>query len=180
MSTGPTVEQSPDAEQQPAAEQGLATDQVPGAEQAALSADWGGERRVRSTTTGPKLGPMGWLRWGWRQLTSMRTALVLLFLLAVAAIPGSVLPQRGTSDLEVNNWIDRNPGAAPLLDRLGFFDVFASPWFSAIYILLFVSLIGCVLPRIGAHWRSMRAPTPPAPRRLDRLAGARYLDGGRR
>jgi len=180
------VEQSPDAEQRPAAQQGPAADQEPGAdqatgaEQAALSADWGGERRVRSTTSGPKLGPMGWLRWGWRQLTSMRTALVLLFLLAVAAIPGSVLPQRGTSDLEVNNWIDRNPGAAPLLDRLGFFDVFASPWFSAIYILLFVSLIGCVLPRIGAHWRSMRAPTPPAPRRLDRLAGARTwtVDGG--
>jgi cytochrome c biogenesis protein len=42
-----------------------------------------------------------------------------------------------------------------------------------VYILLFVSLIGCVLPRIGAHWRSLRSPTPPAPGRLDRLAGAR-------
>ncbi len=50
--------------------------------------------------------------------------------------------------------------------------MFTSPWFSAVYLLLFISLIGCVLPRIGAHWRSMRAPTPPAPRRLDRLAGA--------
>ena len=28
------------------------------------------------------------LRWGWRQLTSMRTALILLLLLALAAIPG--------------------------------------------------------------------------------------------
>ena len=161
MSTGPTVEQ-------PA-----------GTAPQALTADWGGERRVRSTPSGPKLGPIGWLRWGWRQLTSMRTALVLLFLLAIAAIPGSLVPQRGTSDLDVNTWIEQNPGMAPLLDRLGFFDVFASPWFSAIYILLFVSLIGCVLPRIGAHWHSMRAPTPPAPRRLDRLAGARtwVVDG---
>jgi len=33
----------------------------------------------------------------WRGLTSMRTALVLLFLLAVAAIPGSVLPQRAVN-----------------------------------------------------------------------------------
>jgi len=34
----------------------------------------------------------GWLRWGWRQLTSMRTALILLFLLALAAVPGSIIP----------------------------------------------------------------------------------------
>ena len=140
---------------------------------AALGSDWGSARRRRATPAGPQLGPVGWLRWAWRQLTSMRTALVLLFLLAVAAIPGSLLPQRGTGDLAVNDWIAANPGVAPLVDRLGLFEVFTSPWFSAIYILLFVSLIGCVLPRIGAHWRSMRSPTPPAPRRLDRLTGAR-------
>jgi cytochrome c biogenesis protein len=140
---------------------------------AALGSDWGASRRRRATPTGPRLGPVGWARWAWRQLTSMRTALILLFLLAVAAIPGSVLPQRATDPLAVNDWISRNPGSAPVLDRLGMFDVFASPWFSAVYILLFVSLIGCVLPRIGAHWRAMRQPTPPAPRRLDRLAGSR-------
>src|SRR5262249_55552401 len=33
-------------------------------------------------------------RHAWRRLTSMRTALVLLFLLALAAVPGSLLPQR--------------------------------------------------------------------------------------
>ena len=142
------------------------------ADAAVLGSDWGSARRRRTTGMGPRLGPVGWLRWGWRQLTSMRTALVLLFLLALAAIPGSVLPQRGTDPLAVNEWLDANPGLAPVLDRLGFFDVFTSPWFSAVYILLFVSLVGCVLPRIGAHWRAMRQPTPPAPRRLDRLPGA--------
>ena len=140
-------------------------------EQLALTADWGASRRVRAA--GPRLGPVGWLRWIWRQLTSMRTALVLLLLLALAAIPGSVLPQRPNDPLAVNAWIERNPRTAPTLDRLSLFDVFSSPWFAAIYLLLFVSLIGCVLPRVGAHWRSMRAPTPPAPRRLDRLPGAR-------
>ncbi len=139
---------------------------------AALSADWGAARRRRTTGMGPRLGPVGWLRWGWRQLTSMRTALVLLFLLALAAIPGSVLPQRGTDPIAVADWIEGRPGLGATLDRYGFFDVFVAPWFSAIYLLLFVSLIGCVLPRIAAHWRAMRQPTPPAPRRLDRLAGA--------
>ncbi len=137
-----------------------------------LSSDWGGGRRVRATPAGPKLGPGGWARWAWRQLTSMRTALVLLVLLAVAAIPGSLLPQRGTNELDVNAWIERNPGPAPVLDRLGLFDVFSSAWFVSVYVLLFLSLLGCVLPRIAAHWRSMLAPTPPAPRHLGRLAGA--------
>ncbi|MDX2294928.1 cytochrome c biogenesis protein ResB, partial [Streptomyces roseofulvus] len=45
--------------------------------------------------TSPRLGVIGWLRWSWRQLTSMRTALVLLLLLAIAAVPGSIVPQRG-------------------------------------------------------------------------------------
>ncbi|MEP7024485.1 MAG: cytochrome c biogenesis protein ResB, partial [Actinomycetota bacterium] len=44
---------------------------------------------------GPRLAAMGWLRWTWRQLTSMRTALILLFLLALASVPGSVIPQEG-------------------------------------------------------------------------------------
>jgi cytochrome c biogenesis protein len=117
----------------------------------------------------PPLGTAGLLRWMWRQLTSMRTALVLLFLLAVASVPGSVLPQRGGNPQRVEQWITENPTLGPWLDRLGFFDVFASPWFAAVYLLLFISLIGCVLPRIGQHWRAMRTPPPTAPRRLLRL-----------
>ena len=97
------------------------------------------------------------VRWSWGQLTSMRTALALLFLLALAAIPGSVLPQRASDPLAVQDWIETHPGIAPTLDRLGAFETFSAPWFSAIYLLLFVSLIGCVLPRIAAHWQAMRA-----------------------
>ena len=42
----------------------------------------------------PALGPIGMMRWAWTQLTTMRTAMVLLMLLAVAAVPGSLFPQR--------------------------------------------------------------------------------------
>ncbi|MBI1350437.1 MAG: cytochrome c biogenesis protein ResB [Actinomycetales bacterium] len=120
----------------------------------------------------PPLGTTGLLRWLWRQLTSMRTALILLFLLALASVPGSVLPQRGANPQRVSEWITNNPTMGPILDRLGFFDVFASPWFAAVYLLLFISLIGCVLPRIGQHWKAMRTPPPAAPRRLLRLPAA--------
>ncbi len=117
----------------------------------------------------PPLGGVGFVRWCWRQLTSMRVALILLFLLAIAAIPGSVLPQRGTDPIRVNEWIEGNPTWGPLLDRLGFFDVYAAPWFAAVYLLLFVSVIGCVLPRTRLHWRALRSEPPPPPRHLDRM-----------
>nr|BFE77300.1 cytochrome c biogenesis protein ResB [Actinoplanes digitatis] len=109
------------------------------------------------------------LRNSWRQLTSMRTALVLLFLLAVAAIPGSVLPQRAVNAEKVAGYFREHPDLAPFLDRLGGFDVYASPWFAAIYLLLFTSLVGCVVPRLLEHLRALRTVPPDAPRRLERL-----------
>ncbi|MET0493673.1 MAG: cytochrome c biogenesis protein ResB [Actinoplanes sp.] len=109
------------------------------------------------------------LRNSWRQLTSMRTALVLLFLLAVAAIPGSVFPQRAVNVENVAGYYREHPQLAPVLSRLGFFDVYASPWFAAIYLLLFTSLIGCVVPRLRDQIRSLRTKPPEAPRRLERL-----------
>ncbi|NLU80169.1 cytochrome c biogenesis protein ResB [Micromonospora sp. HNM0581] len=109
------------------------------------------------------------LRNSWRQLTSMRTALVLLFLLAVAAIPGSVLPQRGVNPEDVRDFYTANPDLAPLLDRVGAFEAFSSVWFSAIYLLLFTSLIGCITPRLRDHVRALRARPPAVPKRLERL-----------
>ena len=124
---------------------------------------------TRVEAVAPPLDSQGFLRWAWRQLTSMRVALILLFALAVASVPGSILPQRGNNPLLVDEWIDQQPTLGPLLDRLGFFDVYGAPWFAAIYLLLFVSLIGCVLPRVGHHWKAMRTPPPIAPRNLDRM-----------
>jgi cytochrome c biogenesis protein len=99
----------------------------------------------------------------------MRTALFLLFLLAIGAVPGSVVPQRGVNPGAVLDWQRANPGLAPWFERLSLFDVYAAPWFAAIYLLLLVSLIGCVVPRSRAHWRALRQPPPPAPLRLGRL-----------
>ncbi|WP_029433533.1 cytochrome c biogenesis protein ResB [Blastococcus sp. URHD0036] len=109
-----------------------------------------------------------WVRW-WRRLTAMRTAIILLFLLALAAIPGSLLPQRSLSQTNVARYFADHPTLAPVLDRLYLFDVFSSPWFAAVYLLLFISLVGCVLPRAAEHFRALRTPPPPAPRNLLRL-----------
>lgn len=121
------------------------------------------------TELAPALGPRETLRWAWRQLTSMRTALFLLLLLAIAAVPGSVVPQRGVDARAVEAYVARNPDLAPWLDRLGFFSVYTSPWFSAIYLLLMISLVGCIVPRTRVYWRALRARPPRAPRNFARL-----------
>ena len=108
-------------------------------------------------------------RWSWRQLTSMRTALVLLLLLALAAIPGSVIPQEDIDSLAVSQWRDDHPRLAPIWDRLDLFAVYGSVWFSAIYILLMISLVGCIIPRLFVYARALRAQPPKAPRNLSRL-----------
>ena len=117
----------------------------------------------------PVLGPKEMLRWAWTQLTSMRTALFLLLLLAVAAVPGSLFPQRPANPSVVTQYIKDNPSYGELLDTLQLYDVYSSAWFSAIYLLLFISLIGCVVPRAIAHYKAMRSQPPRTPKRLSRL-----------
>jgi cytochrome c biogenesis protein len=62
----------------------------------------------------PALSPVELSRWAWRQLTSMRTALVLLFLLALAAVPGSVVPQESIDAVKVRNWQTDHPTLTPI------------------------------------------------------------------
>jgi cytochrome c biogenesis protein len=135
-------------------------------------------------------GISDWLRWAWRQLTSMRIALVLLFLLALGSIPGSMLPQEGADPGGVAQYFKSHPSLAPLLSHLGLFNVFAAPWFAAIYLLLFTSLVGCVVPRTFRLAGSARTQPPRAPRHLSKLpqsaeystplAPDRALDGASR
>ncbi|MEJ5867700.1 cytochrome c biogenesis protein ResB [Pseudokineococcus sp. 5B2Z-1] len=131
----------------------------------------------RGAPVQPRLGAVGTARFVWRQLTSMRTALLLLLLLAVGAVPGSVVPQQDVDPAAVVTFRDEHPALAPWLDRLGFFDVYASPWFSAVYLLLFVSLVGCVLPRSRQQWTAWRSTPPRTPSRLERLPEHRVVDG---
>lgn len=157
MTTQDTTQNAPEAATEGTATEGTMAD--PGTDPAA------GQPKAR-------FGPVGWLRWFWRQLTSMRTALVLLFLLALASIPGSVLPQQGIDPAAVSQYYSEHPALAPILAKLSGFDVFGAPWFAAVYILLFTSLAGCVLPRAFRLARSARQPPPKAPRHLGRLPQA--------
>ncbi len=115
------------------------------------------------------IGVRGWLRWAWRQLTSMRVALLLLMLLAIAAMPGAFFPQTPQDPSAVAAYHADRPELAAWLERLGLFDVYGAPWFAAIYLLLFVSLIGCILPRTRAHAAALRAAPSRVPSRFTRF-----------
>lgn len=132
----------------------------------------------RRNAPAPSLKPRQLARYWWNQLTSMRTALVLLFCLAVAAIPGSVVPQRSIDPVQVEQFIGENPRLGEFYERIGMFEVFSSPWFSAIYLLLFVSLIGCIVPRVLTYARAMRAEPVRTPARLTRLPNHRVGAAG--
>ncbi|MEU9702151.1 cytochrome c biogenesis protein ResB [Streptomyces sp. NPDC047981] len=122
-----------------------------------------------TAVAGPTLGVIGWIRWFWRQLTSMRVALILLFLLSLGAIPGSLIPQTPADELKVRTFQEAHPTLTPIYEKLQLFDVYSSVWFSAIYILLFVSLIGCIVPRSWQFIGQLRGRPPGAPGRLTRL-----------
>ena len=117
----------------------------------------------------PALGFVGAGRFVWRQLTSMRTALILLLLLALAAIPGSLVPQRSSDPNGVVQFRRDDPELFEVLDALQLFDTFTSAWFSSIYLLLFISLVGCILPRTSHHLKALTSPPPATPSRLERF-----------
>ena len=124
---------------------------------------------VEGAPSGPKLGLVGWFRWLWRQLTSMRVALLLLLLLSLASVPGSLIPQTDASPGRVAEFMQNYPKLGPIYEKLQLFEVYSSVWFSAIYLLLFISLIGCIVPRTWQFVGQLRARPPRAPSRLGRM-----------
>ncbi|MFJ7271239.1 cytochrome c biogenesis protein ResB [Streptomyces sp. NPDC099050] len=115
------------------------------------------------------IGVLGWARWFWRQLTSMRVALILLFLLSLASIPGSLVPQNQVDLMKVAVWKKEHASWVGVAEKLQLFDVYSSVWFSAIYLLLFISLIGCILPRSWQFVGQLTGRPPAAPKGLARM-----------
>lgn len=101
--------------------------------------------------------PAGLLREAWRRLRTMKTAIILLFVLAASSSIGSLIPQRPVNELAVARWKLNHAAWAPVAERLGLFDVYGSWWFTAVYALLLVSVAGCLVPRYRAFFRAVRS-----------------------
>ncbi len=104
----------------------------------------------------------------WRTLRSMRTALMLLLMLAALAIAGSLVPQAGVADARIASIFRDHPLRAEIYRRIGLFDVYGSWWFTLIYTLLLVSLAACLLPRTRALVRNL-VTRPAQARELDSM-----------
>jgi cytochrome c biogenesis protein len=116
----------------------------------------GGHRR-------PALSPHVWI---FRRLTSMRTALVLLFAFALLTLAGTLLVQAPTAvegdPRAYAEWLDsvrpKYGGWTGVLDTLGLFSVFSSIWFKGILVLLSASVLSCSARRIPRLWRTATQP----------------------
>lgn len=110
----------------------------------------------------------------WRTLRSMRTALILLLVVAVASVFGSLVPQVATAPGAVADLFVERPLLARFYQGLGLFDVFGSWWFTLVYVLLLISLASCLIPRTRALFRGLRQ----RPQQLRDLEGMRHFAEG--
>jgi cytochrome c biogenesis protein len=107
----------------------------------------------------------------WRTLRSMRTALILLLVVAVASIFGSLVPQIGVARPAVLALYIDHPLLARIYETLGLFDVYGSWWFTTCYALLLISLASCLIPRT----RALRRGLGLRPQPLRELEGMRHF-----
>jgi cytochrome c biogenesis protein len=119
-----------------------------------------------STPRGRRPGTLPPHTWVYRQLTSMRAALLLLGVLALFTLAGTLLAQ-APADVRSDprayaEWLDsvrpKYGGWTGVLDTLGLFTVFSSIWFKAALLLLSTSLISCSVRNIPRLWRIATRP----------------------
>ena len=106
------------------------------------------------------------LEWLWRQLSSMRVAMLIMLAIAVLGVAGSLLMQMPTDIVGIPAqealWVDsvrpRYGGWTDILNALGLFSVFNSILFRVLAAALTISLIACSIHRIPGIVRTARNP----------------------
>ena len=105
-----------------------------------------------------RLGALGArLLWAaWRLLTSMRFAIALLLVIAVASVIGTLLPQQQPYSVYAGLY-----GAfwADVFEALGFFHVYQSTWYILMLAFLVASTSACMarhVPAIVRDWRNCK------------------------
>lgn len=129
----------------------------------------------------PAMKPSGFdpLRFIWQLLCNVKFALVLVGLALLAGLIGIVIPQlpgpMRTNAAAKSAWLElqRNDYGAftPLMDRWGLFDVFHTPWFNGLWLLIIVAVTVCTVSRFRPTWRSVQHPV--------KTVGDNYFDQAR-
>lgn len=93
----------------------------------------------------------------WQTLSSVRTGIILLILVVIAAAAGTFILQRPTTDPDV---LQRaySPQTLAWLDRLGLTDVFHAWWFALLMSFLCLTIVAASIERFPNVWRFFARP----------------------
>ncbi|HEX2965777.1 MAG TPA: cytochrome c biogenesis protein ResB, partial [Syntrophorhabdaceae bacterium] len=80
----------------------------------------------------------------WRALSSIRTSIVLLILIAASSVVGTLVPQGNDASTLVQHL---NPVLVNVLIKFGFFDMYHSLWFRMLILIFALNLTACSLSR---------------------------------
>lgn len=115
-------------------------------------------------------------RFLWDLLTNVKFALLLVGLAGIASMIGVVLPQlpgpmRGNPAAR-EAWLElRREDFGALTDtmyRLDLFEVFYSPWFNGLWVVIVFAVTVCTVSRFAPTWRAVHRPP--------RQVGERYFE----
>jgi cytochrome c biogenesis protein len=101
-----------------------------------------------------------YLRREWKSLARMRTAVILLAIVAGFSVIATELPQRALQPERASGWIQTHSLLGPWFDRLGLFSVYESWPLLLAATLMYVSLSNCVITRSLALYRRRRKRLP--------------------
>jgi cytochrome c biogenesis protein ResB len=129
----------------------------------------------------PALKPGGFdpLRFTWQLLCNVKFALLLVGLALLAGFIGIVIPQlpgpMRDNAAARSAWLElqRNDYGVftDLMYRWGLFDVFHTPWFNGLWLLIIVAVTVCTVSRFRPTWRSVQHPV--------KVVGDNYFDQAR-
>ena len=109
----------------------------------------------------------------WSFFSSVKLAIALLIIIAIASILGTLIPQQEAAGAFVSRL---SPGMVSVLEKLQIFDIFHSVWFLCLLFILSVNMIVCSLNRFPASWKRFRAiSTPDEPALFKDLNADRVL-----
>lgn len=114
-----------------------------------------GVRDKPSPDIAPRKEDIGALEALWVFFSSMKTAITLLLILAVASIAGTVIEQNQPAEVYVKAYGENRYA---VLKSLGLTDVYHSTWFTILLGLIGVNLAICSINRFGAAWRRTFRP----------------------
>lgn len=85
----------------------------------------------------------------WVFFSSMKTAIVLLLLLAVGSVIGTIVPQGGSPEMYVQRY---GQAKASIVRIFGLNDVFHSDWYSFLLAMVSINLLVCSINRFKTAW----------------------------